>query len=298
MISVGILTYKRVDDISSTISELIETGSEFPIELIIVDNNPLSMKEEIFDNVDFPEKWRLIYDCNGINKGVAGGRNRIVELATSDICIFLDDDITSINASLIVNEVENEFGNDSGLGAIAFKIVDSKTKNINFYEFPHKDKSKINKGDFYTTYFIGAGHAIRTSCFRSLGGYLDNHCMYGMEEVNLSYRLINKGYKIKYCSDISIVHKRSPDGRFSNSEVVYSSFLNKCMIAAKYMKFRYFITHMLAWSFQYIRKTNSIKRVLTTLFFIIKTRITISRQQQFGSVFYEYSKHCNAWLWW
>ncbi|BDR33663.1 hypothetical protein PDY_07110 [Photobacterium damselae subsp. damselae] len=292
-ISVGILTYMRVDDIRNTISDLLSSNVD-NIELIIVDNNQKSMKYDIFLNLNIPRSWSVIYDHDGINKGVAGGRNRIIELASSDNVIFLDDDVQIDDFQSIIDSCNTEL--NGNVGILAFKILDIKTNTINKYEFPHKNKELMdcNKA-FYTYYFVGAGHAISKKCLSSIGGYRYDLGLYGMEEVDLSYRAISNNYAIKYIPDIKIIHKRSPDGRFSNKTTMYNAFNNKIQIAARHLKFRYFVSHLFAWSFQYIRKTKSIDGVFFVLKNAVKARFSNDR---FERNFYDYCCSVKAWLWW
>jgi GT2 family glycosyltransferase len=300
MISIGVLTYKRNDDLIATLKTIVETSSNKDnIELIIVDNNLISAESDILSTIDLPTTWRCIYDHDGKNKGVAGGRNRIVELSTCEIIIFLDDDICDFDISDIIYKTNMSFFEEPLLGALAYKIIDAKTNNINDNEFPHKDKRKKEEKLFFSSYFIGAGHAIKRSCFDQVGGYPNDIGLYGMEEVDLSYRLISKGYCIKYNGDISITHKRSPSGRFDNNTIVYNAFYNKCLIATKYLKLKYFITHLIVWGGVYVIKTKNIKELARVYRFLIFTRGNRrARKHKFNDDFYRYCKKNKAWLWW
>ncbi len=63
-----------------------------------------------------------------------------------------------------------------------------------------------------TTAFVGAGHCIRREAFDVAGGY-DDTLFFSYEETDLSYRILNAGYRIKYCADLYVLHKVSPEAR-------------------------------------------------------------------------------------
>ena len=297
MITIGLLTYKRIDDIVSTINEFSNSKLN-NIELIIVDNNEVSFEDQILSSITIPSGWSLKYEHDGMNKGVAGGRNVIFNKASGDIMIFLDDDVSIDNIDEVILKTQDYFKSDNNIGALSYKILDYKNKTVNRFEFPHKDKKKDKNKNFYTYYYIGAGHAISRKCFDTVGQYSENRGLYGMEEVEFSYNAINKGYKILYCSDIIIQHKRSPEGRFANEIVAYNAFHNKSLLAARHLKFRFFSTHLLAWSVLYFRKTKNIKNVLQVYKKAVNTRLKQYKEYKFSESFYVSCKKLEAWLWW
>ena len=64
-----------------------------------------------------------------------------------------------------------------------------------------------------------------------MGNFSNTLGPYGFEEIDVAFRLINAGYKIKYLHDCIIEHKKSPDGRFSNEMVNYYALVNRTILA-------------------------------------------------------------------
>jgi GT2 family glycosyltransferase len=60
--------------------------------------------------------------------------------------------------------------------------------------------------------FVGVGHALRRAAFNDAGGY-DAGLFFCEEELDLSYRMIDRGYWIVYDPSIVVLHKRSPEER-------------------------------------------------------------------------------------
>ncbi len=76
---------------------------------------------------------------------------------------------------------------------------------------------------------------------------------YGMEEYDLSYRILNAGYTIGYDNSVTVAHKESPLGRQPNYRKLQMQWINKSKVAWRYLPFKYFLSTAGAWALQYIR---------------------------------------------
>ncbi|MEI9912892.1 MAG: hypothetical protein WDO71_26575 [Bacteroidota bacterium] len=76
-----------------------------------------------------------------------------------------------------------------------------------------------------------------------------------MEEYDLAYRLLHKGYAIQYNDSIVMLHKESPLGRKPASEKLKMMWVNKSKVAWRHLPKMYFYSTALLWSFQYLRVT-------------------------------------------
>jgi GT2 family glycosyltransferase len=77
-----------------------------------------------------------------------------------------------------------------------------------------------------------------------------------MEEYDLSYRILNKGYKIVYSDAITMLHKESPLGRTPNWQKLQMMWVNKSTVAWRYLPFIYFLSTAFLWSYQYLKESN------------------------------------------
>ena len=148
--------------------------------------------------------------------------------------------------------------------------------------------------DFYTYLMIGAGHAIDVNVVRNIGNYPDDFGLYGFEEVDVAFRIINANYKIKYLSNCVIFHKKSPDGRFSNEKVNELAFLNRTKMAKRYFSKKYFYPCLIVRSVFFLIKTKNIKLFLS----LIKEIKDDKKTNKFGSQFYKYIKSVNGFIYW
>jgi GT2 family glycosyltransferase len=121
---------------------------------------------------------------------------------------------------------------------------------------PHKKFEQYkNKSSFFTYFFAGGAHAIKRNVLDEVGN-LPEEFFYGMEEYDLSYRIIDKGYCIQYNNSIVMLHKESPLGRKPKHEKLRMMWVNKSKVAYRYLPKGYFITTAIMWSFQFLRETN------------------------------------------
>jgi GT2 family glycosyltransferase len=117
--------------------------------------------------------------------------------------------------------VVHRFRNDQALGAVAFRIINYFTgvDDEMCWDYPVALKSQADQ-EFLTARFIGAGHAIRREAFIAAGEY-DESLFFGGEERDLSYRILNLGYRIKYVPDLMVLHRVDPEARVRWNEGRY-----------------------------------------------------------------------------
>jgi GT2 family glycosyltransferase len=113
------------------------------------------------------------------------------------------------------------FEHDPSLGAAAFRIINYYTRRDDemCWDYPRVPSSQANQ-EFPVSRFIGAGNAIRREAFIAAGEY-DETLFFGGEERDLSYRMLNLGYHIKYVPDLSVLHRVDPEARVRWNEGRY-----------------------------------------------------------------------------
>lgn len=256
MLSILIISYGREQELFETLLDINKYQGE-KIELLFLDNNPTNVLFErlnaIFTDNDAIE---LNYFHDGINYGVSEGRNYLIEKASGDILITLDDDLEIPNINCLLTKVRSYFDDNIKVGVLAFNIKNFYTKTPLRHEIPHGNKNLDFKSNLLTYYFIGAGHAIRKDVYEKVGLYPLDLGMYGGEERDLSFRILDAGYDILYTNDISIYHKVSPNGRMPKERENYFRYRNQLMVLNRYMPKIYCLSANIIWSLFYILKLN------------------------------------------
>jgi len=223
-------------------------------EVIVVNNNSTEDYSAVESFVKENPKLPIKYIFSNENLGVAKGRNFAITHAQADILVMLDDDAELENTNALV-AIEKTFAENPEIAIASFKVKYYSTLAIQVNAFPHKKISEKQHLHFFETYyFAGGAHAIKKKAMEAVGGYPTDF-FYGMEEYDLSYKLLDEGYKIIYTDSIVMHHKESPEGRPAHKEKMKMLWLNKSKVAWRYLPISYFISTAAMWSFEYLRKS-------------------------------------------
>lgn len=246
-ISVCVITINRFEEIKRLLTSLERSDIDHCYEILILCNGSSDEEYNQVYNVtkssNLFDKIRLIRV--GENRGVSGGRDILFKEAKGDICLFLDDDVIFCYGDLF-SKIQKVFSNNK-VAALGFAILD--TRHINYYPFKTKElynQIDILKNDMLVSYFVGAAHAIRKTSYFEVGGY-DSRYFYGLEEIYLSYKFINKNYDIVFTPEVIFVHKPSDKNRLGIRQEIMS-LRNRILFSRELLPFPYNIIFLIIWS--------------------------------------------------
>jgi len=248
-IAIIIITYNRPADMLALAMniEKLSSKKELLEEVIIVNNNSTEsydiVKSFIQGNTSTP--FKLIESKE--NLGVSRGRNFAIEQSKAPILVLIDDDaeFQDTDALKRINEavIENPHA-----GILAMKILYFQNSQFQLNAFPHKSfEKRKHLQSFDTYYFAGCGNIIVKEAF-DIAGPFPTDFFYGMEEYDLSYRILDAGYTIKYIADIVLLHKESPEGRQTKSDKLRGMWVNKTKVAWRYLPMPCYFTTAIMWS--------------------------------------------------
>ena len=259
-LSFVIITYNRPDDTLELLQNIstLAVANELLQDVIVVNNASTSdytaVRSYVHSNTGLP--FQFIEAPS--NLGVTKGRNYALQFAKGEIIIFLDDDAVLQNTDALQKTVQSFStpGIDGRpVAIVSFRILYYDTLQMQVNGLPHKKyKQYKDKDSFFTYYFAGGAHAIRRKVLEEVGD-LPEEFFYGMEEYDLSYRILEKGYCIKYDASIVMLHKESPLGRKPKSDKLRMMWVNKAKVAYRYLPFLYFCTTSFMWSLQFLKET-------------------------------------------
>lgn len=258
-LSIVIITYNRPEDVLLLLQNISRQKNALKLleSVIIIDNASQSSYQAVEDYIK-NEELPFQYIHSTENLGVARGRNKGIALAKAPIIITIDDDayFKEDDALIKIEQLfQTEYAQRNNVGVFCFKVFYGSTGELQSNAFPHKkiDKYK-DKTQFLSSYYIGCGHAILKKVYDQAGEYPTDF-FYGMEEYDLSYRILDLGYRIAYDSSVAIIHNESPKGRAAHAEKMQMLWVNKSKVAYRYLPKIYFITTALMWSLQFLLKT-------------------------------------------
>jgi GT2 family glycosyltransferase len=217
-VDIIVLSWNRADDtIAAVESALAQEGVSKAVQIVDQGSTPDNL-ERIRELVArHPE---ITLKELGGNVGVARGRNIATRMGGARIIVTLDNDAIFKDCTSLARVVKR-FDLDPSLGAAAFRIINYYTGEIDemCWDFPRVPSSHADQ-EFLVSRFIGAGNALRREAFIAAGEY-DETLFFGGEERDLSYRMLNLGYHIKYVPDLAVLHRVDPEARVHWNEGRY-----------------------------------------------------------------------------
>ena len=259
-LSLIVVTFGRKTEPLECIAQIVDQECS-AFEVVLVDNNEnKSTSEYIAERLNKIDDSRIRYFKTPKNLGVTGGRNFGISKAKGDILVFIDDDAFFENTDAC-QMVHREFSRNDNLGVLSFKIINYYSKRIERGEFPHRDKKLHPDKQFETTYFIGTGHAIKREVFEKVGGYADDF-FYGMEELDLSFKVMDMGYQIFYFPAVIVWHKQSPSGRLDDKQKWQKYLENRIKVGIRNLPWRYVLISCVIWSGKSLYDTRDFRVLL------------------------------------
>lgn len=209
-VDITILSWDRIDDtVLSIESGLEQTGING--QVIVVDQG--SSPENVRKLREFcrgRKNTTVVY--NRTNLGVPGGRNVAANQNDAEYIVGLDNDAEFVDEHQLRKAVEI-MDADPDIGVLGFRVRRFGTQEDDQSSWYYRqDINEAASTRFDTTHFVGAGHMIRRSAFEKVRGY-DDILFFMQEEIDLSERIINAGYKIVYSPEVVIGHKVAAEHR-------------------------------------------------------------------------------------
>ncbi len=198
------------------ISSILSSDIIDKVEIIVVDNNSVDGSSEMLQK-DFPEVACL---RNTENLGFSKANNRGVAMAKGDYVLILNPDTviseTTLSDMLDFSESQTFFGAAGvqfmdGSGKFLpeskrnfpnLKVAGAKLLGFSKYYYAnHLQKETTAEVDILT----GAFMFIKKRVYEEVGGFDEDFFMYG-EDIDLSYRISQAGYKNYYVGSCKVLH--------------------------------------------------------------------------------------------
>lgn len=243
-VDVVVLSWNRSESTIATLLNILAQEGVFP-EIWVIDQG--SEPQELEKLRTFTTSYSQIHLFENLkNIGVPAGRNQGMRLGHNDFIFCIDNDAIFETPCDLIKTIRR-FEQDSSIAVIGFRIKLFLIGQLDLDSWVYP-KPLLNQQDeeFYTTRFCGAGHAIRRSCLEETS-YYDESLFFYWEELDLSYKLINLGYKIIYFPEVTVLHKVSKENRISwNNDRFYFLVRNALYLRWKYYRsgFQFFLMAM------------------------------------------------------
>ena len=201
-ISIIIPTFNGVSRIGNCLDALLSQTSGQNVEILVVNDGSTDDTEDVVNRYF---GVRLISQANA---GPAAARNRGALEARGSIILFTDDDCVPTPDWL--GAMLEPFKDPEVVGAKGVYRTRQKRLAARFVQIEYEDRYQLMVGlssiDFIDTYSA----AFRRERFLEMGGYDTSFPVACAEDIELSYRMSARGWKMKFVPG-AIVYHTHPD---------------------------------------------------------------------------------------
>ena len=142
------------------------------------------------------------------NAGPAAARNRGAAAARGTVLVFTDDDCIPMPDWL--DTMLEPFEDPQVVGAKGVYRTRQKSLAARFVQIEYEDKYRVMAGFEYIDFVDTYSAAFRRDRFLEIGGYDTSFPLACAEDVELSYRMSARGWKMKFAPE-AIVYHTHPD---------------------------------------------------------------------------------------
>lgn len=215
LVSVITLNWNRKEDLLRTLAS-IQQQTYSPKELLVVDNGSTDGSVEAVrreqpdaEIIELPQNLGV----QGYNEGMARARGEFV--------LLIDNDMDLLQTNTL-ERIVHYFASSPKLGAVALQVRDASRIQLS----PNNPKYWEEKGDDERGYpcstFDGGGVAFRKNVLDRIGGFLSQFFVYH-SEVDLSTRIWDAGFDIRYFPGIAVSHRESQVARNPSLQTFYTT---------------------------------------------------------------------------
>jgi len=243
--SVIIVSWNALEHLKTFLPSVAET--DYPhFEILLADNASTDGSPDWVQE-HYPEIRVVSLDRN---YGYCGGNNRAAPEAEGDILVFLNNDV-KVEPDWLFH-LNRCFESDREIAAAQPKMLSYKNPShfeyagaaggfIDRYGYPfcrgrifdtiEEDRGQYDRpGEIF--WASGAAFAVRKHIFKKNGGF-DEDFEFHMEEIDLSWRIQNRGNRIYYCPESVVYHLGGGSLPMGSPRKVYYNYRNNLLMLWK-----------------------------------------------------------------
>ena len=215
LVSVIVVTWNRANDLLRCLASLDAVRAP-DLEILVVDNGS---RDGTVDRVrDLHPSVRLLAAPD--NRGTSDTRNAAALLSRGEFLWFLDSDTALVDPRLPQSLVE-AFRNDPGLGGIGGEAVLGDGDEIAGTKYLRLQPNGVTEGVVFDAPHGKVDVECLTTCnlivprrvFDEVGGF-DNLFFFHLEDLDLTWRIRARGYRLEIWARVPVVHHFSEQARY------------------------------------------------------------------------------------
>lgn len=255
-VSVLIATRNRAKPLARCLRSVL-AQSVLPQEILVFDDgsSPPVQAQLAESEPDLVRNPLITWLRADTHIGLVGARNVLFVQASSRLLFVLDDDAWLSNVDSI-SRIRSYFEAQPEVGVVALPIFDHHSGKV-FPLLPFKKHHQRRHPACLTeagpcTYFPGGAHVLNKPLLSRFGPY-DGSFVYGHEELDLSYRLVEQGITIHFLPSVEVQHERQlPLGQPAEG-ALFHTVRNRIRVGWRYLPPWYFTFYFVLWLVYYIR---------------------------------------------
>ncbi len=235
-VSLVISVWNRKDDLRENLAA-IEKLTREPLEVIVVDNDSNDgTPEMVLEEFPYVHLIRMPHSnygaCATFNVGFASARGKWIGILDDDVILPED----WIEALLAAADKEPE----------TTAVLSSRVEEPEMPQWFLESKGQLTPR--YMSTFRGCASLARADVLRDCGFYDEELFIFGNER-DLTARLLNKGYRVKYVPEVRVWHK-APFGMRQGKRSLYYHIRNFWIYAFKYVS----LEEIIKFPFRFLAK--------------------------------------------
>ncbi len=257
-VAVVILNWNGEKLLKEFLPSVVENSKYPEVEVVVADNASTDQSLEILKS-DFPTVKVIVLDRN---YGFTGGYNRALKQLDAEYVVLLNSDVAP--AENWIQPLIKEMDENPQVAVCVPKI--KSYRNPDLFEYAGAAGGYIDRYGFVfckgrifneiekdlgqydqsadVFWASGAAMMIRKNLYYELGG-LDEDFFAHMEEIDLCWRLKNRGWKIRYVGNSEVFHLGGATLDYNDPRKVFLNFRNNLFLLLKNLPHRKFFVKLL-----------------------------------------------------
>ncbi len=252
-LSVIIVNYNVKYFLENCLHSVREACKDLDAEVIVIDNNSKDGSATMIKEV-FPE---VVWVANQENLGFSKANNQGMKMAKGKYCVLLNPD--TVVSEDTFHKVVDYLDKEEKVGGLGVRMIDGggtflkeskrglptplvafykisgmsrlfpKSKKFSAYHLGHLDEFSVADIEILS----GACMFLRMSVIDKIGGLDEDFFMYG-EDIDLSWRIIQAGYRNVYFPETTIIHYKGESTKKSSVNYVFVFYRAMVIFAKKH----------------------------------------------------------------
>ena len=223
LIDISVVTYNNTNWLDKFVSSLVQQNYPISlINLIFVDNGSTDDSLQKLNDIkgQYTTKFNSIAVYSQLNKGFGAGHNFAISKSSAQF--------------VLVTNIDLEFEQTAIKQTVCIAIKDKKeVASWEFRQKPYEHPKHYDPVSLDTSWSSHACVLLRRSAYNQVGGYESKIFMYG-EDVELSYRLRNYGFRLRYIPSSVVYHYT-----YQEAEEIKPLQFGGSTLANMYIRLRY-----------------------------------------------------------